>query len=47
MAIPGLTGVTVDLVFKVLNVLINSGCGETTEMEFWHWFLNVGSNQDQ
>ena len=44
VAIPPLTGVIVDLVFKV-NVLINSGCGETTEMEFWHWFLNFGSNE--
>ena len=46
VAIPRLTGVTVDLVFKV-NVLIISGCGEITEMEFWHWFLNFGSNQNQ
>ena len=46
MAIPRLTGVIVDLVFKV-NVLINSGCGETTEMAFWHWFPNIGSNQNQ
>ena len=46
VAIPHLTGVTVDLVSKA-NILINAGCGETTEMEFWYWFLNFGSNQNQ
>ena len=41
VAIPHLT---VGLVSKV-HIFINAGCGETTEMEFWYWFLNFGSNQ--